>query len=297
MRIRFDLQSITTNTSQISEVQDDLRCEYREAFAHQEKVIVGSGQQLYDRIDQRIGQVEDLIRSQAERMYKNQKDQLGYSYEAPPAYTESQLQQLGDSANLTSSNKVLTKFNGQNAANRDTVGVKVTQRISNCGQGCRCACHKEEKTATPTIMNRLFGQLFVGYSGMPLLSPKCDSTACWKAQVPNISLEYWFPRGFFWSQIFSLKVAYQPNIGPQMALSTLRQVPDSSPCVDFAVSGNIDGLKELFRSGVASPKDVSITRGYSLMRVSQPVGSSLSVYFNNSKDAFSGLYMPSNIRL
>ena len=230
-------------------------------------------------------------------MYENQKNQLGYSNKPPPAYLGSQLQQTTYLAGSMSSKNGLAKSNKQNAANSDAISVKVTQRISNCGRGCHCACHKEEKTSTPTIMNRLFGQLFVGYSGMPLLSPNCDSAACWKAQVPTVSLEYWFPYGVFWSQIISLKVAYQPNTGPQMALSTLRQVSDSATCINFAVSGNIEGLKELFRRGVASPRDVSSTRGYSLMRVSQSLDTSFSAYVNESKSALSGLCMPSSIRL
>ena len=51
-----------------------------------------------------------------------------------------------------------------------------------------------------------------------------------------------------------------------MALSTLRQVPDSAQCVAFALEGNTEGLKTLFRQGLASPRDVSSTRGYSLLR-------------------------------
>ena len=48
----------------------------------------------------------------------------------------------------------------------------------------------------------------------------------------------------------------------------LRRVPDSAACVNFALTGNIDGLKDLFKRGLASPKDVSSTRGYSILRVS-----------------------------
>lgn len=36
--------------------------------------------------------------------------------------------------------------------------------------------------------------------------------------------------------------------------------------VNFALNGNIDGLKDLFKKGLASPQDVSTTRGYSVLR-------------------------------
>ncbi|KAI4280845.1 MAG: hypothetical protein L6R38_004121 [Xanthoria sp. 2 TBL-2021] len=79
-------------------------------------------------------------------------------------------------------------------------------------------------------------------------------------------MEYWFPLGLFWSQIVRLQLGYQSHLGPQVSLSMLRRVPDSAPCVKFALDGNIDGLKDLFKRGLASPKDVSSTRGYSILR-------------------------------
>lgn len=56
------------------------------------------------------------------------------------------------------------------------------------------------------------------------------------------------------------------SFGPQFQLKTLRRVPDSAPCVNFALEGNTQALKDLFVRGLASPQDVSSTRGYSLLR-------------------------------
>lgn len=58
------------------------------------------------------------------------------------------------------------------------------------------------------------------------------------------------------------------NAGPQLQLSTTRRVPDTSQSITFAMQGNIEGLKYLFSQGLASPRDVSDSRGFSLMRVS-----------------------------
>jgi hypothetical protein len=116
-------------------------------------------------------------------------------------------------------------------------------------------------------MDRLIGQLFVGYAGLPLLSPKCDNDICGKTQSAYVSVEYWFPLGFCWSQIIRFQVGYRPHLGPQLCMSTLRRVPDSASCVNFALEGNMEGLKSLFKRGLASPRDVSSTRGYSVLRV------------------------------
>lgn len=119
--------------------------------------------------------------------------------------------------------------------------------------------YKQDPHSTRGLVDRVLGQMFVGYAGLPLINAKCDTDTCEKIQAAHVSVEYWFPLGFVWSKILRLQLTYQPNIGPQFELSTLRRVPDSALCVNFALSGNIDGLKELFKRGLASPRDVSTT--------------------------------------
>lgn len=58
----------------------------------------------------------------------------------------------------------------------------------------------------------------------------------------------------------------QPNIGTLLQLGTPRRVPDTAQCVSYALHGDIVGLKYLFENGLASPRDVSSTRGYSVLR-------------------------------
>ncbi|KAH8748463.1 ankyrin repeat-containing domain protein [Diaporthe sp. PMI_573] len=56
------------------------------------------------------------------------------------------------------------------------------------------------------------------------------------------------------------------DIGPQLQLALPRKVSDTAQSIEFAMKGNIDGLKNLFSLGLASPRDESHTRGYSLLR-------------------------------
>lgn len=96
--------------------------------------------------------------------------------------------------------------------------------------------------------------------------------------------------GLLWSQIVRLQIAHSKNLGPQVQLMFLRQIPDSAQVVDYALDGNIEGLKDLFKRGLASPRDVSVTRGYSVLRVglfNTPMTSSILTWF-------SGLCMGSN---
>ena len=139
------------------------------------------------------------------------------------------------------------------------------QRLK-CQASCRCSCHTKHNLATPGLAGYVLGRLFVGYTGLPLIGKGCNTGSCRRKQTACVSMEYWFPPWLL-SHIVKLEIAHQPSAGPQMQLTTLRRVPDTANCISFAMTGDIDGMKALFIQGLASPQDVSITRGYSLARV------------------------------
>ncbi|KAI0156939.1 ankyrin repeat-containing domain protein [Xylariaceae sp. FL1272] len=149
-----------------------------------------------------------------------------------------------------------------------SVALQVTTRSSQCGgRQCYCECHSSGRVnSSGGFLNRVVGQLFLNYSGLSPLIPACNLPSCQAAQKPEVRAEYWFPAGMFWSMIVQFNLSYQANVGPQFELRTLRRVSDSATCVNYAVRGNIEGLKGLFTKGLASPRDVSETRGYSLLR-------------------------------
>lgn len=58
-----------------------------------------------------------------------------------------------------------------------------------------------------------------------------------------------------------MQIGYQSSIGTTMQLDTLRRMPDTAQCVNYALQGDIEGLRYLFSDSLASPRDVSATRG------------------------------------
>lgn len=266
MRVRLGVESVAGTTAQLTlataeavaaqNVQRDEKCEDNSRL---ELTLIDSIDSLYAYMDQRVAQVEDLIRSQREDFLKNQHDLLAPIYGSLPQYRRRR-SRTSISSKDSSKSPMLPNMS-------EAISVRVTQYSTLYRSGCICACHRRKKSSTPRFVDQVLGQLFIGYAGMPFPSPKCDSDACEKAQTPHVSLEYWFPVGFVWSQIVRLQFGFRPNVGPQVSLSTLRRVPDSAQSVDFALAGNIDGLKDLFKNGLASPQDVSSTRGYSLLRI------------------------------
>ena len=252
MRVRFDLESISIVSSNSTQVQLNMEENLQSSLGRYQDHLTESLTHMYQQVDQRIGNVEDMLKVQATKMQESQLNQLGSSYGRRPSY---------------SGPPPPARRQTQHHLSRspEDIGIRVTQHAT-CQPGCPCRCHVQTRSSTPGLVDRVFGRMFVGYAGLPLVNAKCDTDSCEKNQAAHVSVEYWFPLGFVWSKILRLELTYQPNIGPQFELSTLRRVPDSAPCVNFALNGNIDGLKDLFKRGLASPRDVSATRGYSVLR-------------------------------
>ncbi|EEP82154.1 predicted protein [Uncinocarpus reesii 1704] len=153
-----------------------------------------------------------------------------------------------------------------NSQQIETVRVGVQSNRTWCDRACPCQCHNSRRSQTPGIVSRFLGQLFVDYSGIPAVTPECNHQACNQARAPKVQAEFWFPANVFWSKIFQLQATYHGVTGPSLQLRTYRHVPDSAPAVNYTINGNINALKALFAQGLASPLDISDTRGYSLLR-------------------------------
>ncbi|KMU79137.1 hypothetical protein CISG_07501 [Coccidioides immitis RMSCC 3703] len=203
-------------------------------------------------VDERITRVEQMLQTQTHQLQATQFQQVGALY------------------NVRRTNRRQSRSRPNNPTvttpNSEGLAVRVSPYVVSCRSDCRCSCHKQQKSSTPALLNRVFGQLFIGYAGLPFVSPKCDIESCRKSQASQVSLEYWFPLGFFSSTIVRMQLGHHHNMGSLFHLDTLTRVPDSAQCVNLAVKGDIDGLKHLFTHGLASPRDVSTSRGYSLLR-------------------------------
>ena len=252
MRIRVDLETMSAVSSDSAQTQMNMEENLQSSFVRHRDDLTECFTRLYQQVDQRIANVEESLKAQADQMQAGQLNQLGNSYGRRPSYSR----QLPPARKQTQHKE---------SKSSEDVGMRVTQ-YGACRPGCPCRCHVQARSSTPGLVDRVFGQMFVGYAGLPLVNAKCDTNSCEKNQAAHVSVEYWFPLGFVWSKILRLQLTYQPHIGPQFELSTLRRVPDSAQCVNFALNGDIDGLKDLFKRGLASPRDVSTTRGYSVLR-------------------------------
>lgn len=236
MRIRLEVQQISAVTTYSSQKQITTNEKYVTTLAG---------------IDERISRVEEMLIKQSQQLQASQFKQVKASYNAPP-----QVKRRPSS------------IEHENHSSHTQVGdlnLRVTPYIVSCRVGCKCACHSHQRSSTPALLNNVLGRLFVEYAGLPVFSPRCDDEICKGAHARQLSLEYWFPSGI-WSGIVRMQMGFQLNSGPTLQLETLRRIPDSAQGISFALHGDIDGLKHLFSKGLASPRDISTGRGYSLLR-------------------------------
>jgi hypothetical protein len=156
-------------------------------------------------------------------------------------------------------------------ANRTTLLANRTTSLANriASHLCReCACQREYdwKSSLPIATS---GQLSIRFRNVPLLGPRCDNCSCrWTlfGLLYSFHADYWFP--ISWSpRMISVDVTTTSYSSPRISLRVYRIVPDSADAVLFALEGNIEGLKDLFTKGSASPHDISKTHGYSLLQV------------------------------
>lgn len=143
------------------------------------------------------------------------------------------------------------------------------QHSNECQAWCNCACHIRRKLSTPPFLKKFIGQLFIGYTGIPLMEQHCDQFSCQqKRGSTNIQVSYCFPSWFF-AKMLSLSLKSAPLDGPQINLTIPRIVDEKAAIFSYARIGDVEGIKSLFETRIASPRDTSWIGGYTALHVSR----------------------------
>ncbi|KAF2232683.1 ankyrin [Viridothelium virens] len=126
-----------------------------------------------------------------------------------------------------------------------------------CWSWCSCCCHIKRRIRSPSsgILKTLVGSLFVGYSGIPAMTPSCNETQCRKRSSMRIMLNYQFPE-WLWTKMLFASYDTSTLAGPELLLRVQTKIPFASPALDYCFRGDITSLKRMFEDGTASPFDV-----------------------------------------
>ncbi|KAL9118326.1 MAG: hypothetical protein Q9187_005131, partial [Circinaria calcarea] len=138
----------------------------------------------------------------------------------------------------------------------NAINIKVKQyRGASCPPRCLCKCHTSKQMRSPQLLDRLIGNLFLGYSHTPIFAPSCDKATCGQLPFCFITITYLFPTWFL-HQILSIFFVYTKRDGPALSLRTLRIRSGTDVIFHSAAIGDITRIKSLFAKGEASPFDV-----------------------------------------
>ena len=163
LRIRLELQNLSNiacqATSQTAERRDALQEKALQSLATHDDTVKTSFGQVYSLVDGRIAKVENMLQAQADRVHSGVSGQPGPVCRIRPANRR-------------------RPSPPQLPARSEGVRIHLNQYRSNCHSRYQCTCHMSQKAATPGFMDLVLGQLFVGYSGLPILSSKCDERNC-----------------------------------------------------------------------------------------------------------------------
>ena len=137
--------------------------------------------------------------------------------------------------------------------------LKLTKH-QGCQAFCICSCHRQRLFRSPSILDCIFGSLFVGYIGFPGHSQICNIHACHKNTEKTASLRYIFP-GWLLKRTLVTTLVFSKAKGPEMLLRYSRVRPQNCQFFDSMFQthedvSHLDLVKGLLKGGEGSVLDV-----------------------------------------
>ena len=151
----------------------------------------------------------------------------------------------------------------------NTENVRLSMSISRiwCATGCICICHRRRTQRTPQVLDRVFGILLVGYTGIPRVTPHCDSTQCVQRSAPTVLISYFFPLWLIMRALYIVASLSRAN-GPQLIIRVPHIVSESSQIFILCQHGDTRGVRERIQRGLASTHDTVSLSGATPLHVS-----------------------------
>ena len=122
---------------------------------------------------------------------------------------------------------------------------------------------------TPRAFNDFLGSLCLGYLSLACGDTTCHDRSCRPRSQSSLCLKYHFPYWFV-TYAISILIRVRQNSGPEIVLRMPKVRPANSDVFYFACTGNTDGMRYLFQSGLASPDDVEHGTGISALHAGRP---------------------------
>ena len=135
-----------------------------------------------------------------------------------------------------------------------------------CSPECQCNCHIQTVLKTPQLLQKVTGCLLLGYSGRPIFRQQCISS-CFREDSKPLQITYFFP-SWFVSRAITFSMSNAMRSTPTLNIKFRRVVPEASQLFSLSKFGDVDGIRTLFESGLASPDDIHFRGGWTALHVS-----------------------------
>ncbi|KAH7383921.1 ankyrin repeat-containing domain protein [Pyrenochaeta sp. MPI-SDFR-AT-0127] len=120
-----------------------------------------------------------------------------------------------------------------------------------CVPDCECSCHKRHRYRSPSFAQKVLGEVFVGFSSLPLLSKACTDHRCKHRSPFSATFTYYLPRMFL-NRMLSLVCITTSQGDPALCIKTRPLSTDFS--IYRAVEANdIGGVRRLLELRAAHP--------------------------------------------
>jgi hypothetical protein len=126
-------------------------------------------------------------------------------------------------------------------------------RKKGCRPFCSCICHRRYRKRPPTLMNKLLGSIFLGYSSVPFFGVECDDSACIQPSKFSATFTYYFPSWFVIKHMFSLVLMTTPLGGPGGVLKIRKIQYTDFSIFRMASIGDCKGIKSLLDRRTVHP--------------------------------------------
>lgn len=136
--------------------------------------------------------------------------------------------------------------------------VRVLRRRP-CHSACSCMCHQTQRLLSPGIVQRLIGNLFIGYTGLPTPFRRCNVLGCRQNSPAHAKLFYRFP-SWFCKRAINLAF-FGGGLCPELILRFPCVRPLHSEWGEYIRDGRVDDLKRLINCKQVSLQDVDNTFG------------------------------------
>jgi hypothetical protein len=143
-------------------------------------------------------------------------------------------------------------------------------RKKGCRPFCSCICHRRYRRRPPTLMNKLLGSIFLGYSSVPFFGVKCDDSDCIRPSKFSATFTYYFPSWFVIKHMFSLVLMTTPLGDPGGVLKIRKIQYTDFSIFRMASIGDCKGIQSLLDRRIVHPS-TTWWGGWSPLHVQCPI--------------------------